>query len=121
MDQRSSAETRARAYDTGLRYGYVDAKAGLPEPTSDPVAIVGEDHADIWRRGWDEAHRLYMAPLSTPGTHVSIPSLVPHERIAASVTGRTKVVEGVIRVECYTRNGTAPLWLPVNKIIVPTV
>ena len=109
-------EARQRAYDTGLRYGRVDARAGLSEPSSDPVSIVGEANADIWRRGWHEGHRLTMAPLRTPGTRVSVPSLVPGMRVAAAVTGQTKVVEGIVRVECYTPGGTAPLWVPVPMV-----
>lgn len=110
--------TRQRAYDTGLRYGRLDAMAGLPEPSCEPVTIVGERDAGIYDRGWKEGHRLTMAPLVTPGTRVSVPSLVPGERMAASVTGQTKVVGGTVRVECYTSGGTAPLWLPVSVIQV---
>ena len=116
-EQRQDAvDSRARAYDVGLRYGHLDAKAGLPEPTSQPEAIVGEQNADIWLRGWQEGHRLYMAPLVTRGTRVSIPSLVPGERIAASVTGRTQLIQGIVRIECYTPGGTAPMWIPVPQV-----
>jgi len=112
----SELEARQRAYETGIRYGRVDARAGLTEPSSDPEHIVGEAHADIWRRGWDEGHKVTMAPLRTPGTRVSVPSLVPGMRVAATVTGQVKIVEGILRVECYTMGGTAPLWVPVPRV-----
>lgn len=112
----STLETRQRAYDTGLRYGRVDARAGLTEPSSDPVAVVGELCADIWRRGWEEGYRVTMAPLLSPGHRVSVPSLVPGERLAAVVTGQTKVLKGIVCVECMTPGGTAPLWVPVPRV-----
>lgn len=110
--------TRQRAYDTGLRYGQLDAKAGLSEPSCEPLAVVGEGCVDAYERGWREGYKVTMMPLRTPGVRVSVPSLVPGMRVAASVTGQTKVVEGVVHVECMTAGGTAPLWLPVPKILV---
>jgi hypothetical protein len=112
----SELEARQRAYETGIRYGRVDARAGLTEPSSNPHSIVGEACADIWRRGWDEGHKVTMAPLLSPGRRVSVPSLVPGERMAATVTGQTKVLKGIVCVECRTPGGTAPLWIPVPMV-----
>lgn len=112
----STLETRQRAYDTGLRYGHLDAKAGLTGPSTPAERVVAASCADVYQRGWRAGYGAYMAPLRTPGVRVSIPSLVPGERLPAWVTGQTKAVEGIVHVECYPSRGTTPLWIPVSRV-----
>lgn len=112
-------ESHQRAYELGLRYGYIDARTGRPNllTTSAQMALSGRE-AELYDQGHQEAYDRHMASLSEPGHHVSVPSLVPGERTAATTTGHTKILNGVMYVEVMTEGATAPLWLYVERVRV---
>jgi len=112
-------ETAQRVHETGRRYGLLDAKAGRLEPAMDAQAVAGPDW-QAYVQGWETGYSLYLLRLRTPGTHVSIPSLVPGERIAAVTTGRL-IEAGELYAEVLPggSDSTAPpIRIPVRNIQV---
>lgn len=117
MDE-DSLTSRQRARSVGRRHGVLDAQRGASGPSCSAVAIVGKDHAGIYAEGWREGYDATMAPLMAKGTRVSIPGLMPGERLAVRTTGKHRVVQGEVRIECMTPGGTSPLLVPVRIIKV---
>lgn len=111
-----SLMSRQRARSVGRRHGVLDAQGGASGPSCSAVAIVGKDNADIYAEGWREGYDATMAPLMALGTRVSIPGLVPGRRLAVRTTGKHRVVQGEVRIECMTPGGTSPLLVPVKMI-----
>lgn len=113
-------ESEQRAYELGQRYGVLDARAGRPDDlvTADKMGLSGRA-AELYAKGHKERYDGYMAKLEVYGTIVSIPSLVPGERASATTTGHTRAAaNGMMMVEVVTPGGTAPLWLPVDRVMV---
>lgn len=117
------AESQQRAYELGLRYGYIDARAGRPglRSASSQMGLSGRE-AELYDQGWHESYDAYMRALNEPGHHLSVPGQHPLERASATSTGRTRVAHNtgvaVLQVEVMLDGGTVSLWLPADVVRV---
>lgn len=113
-------ESQQRALELGRRYGMLDARAGRPDDvsTAAQMGLSGRE-AELYAQGHKERYDAYIAKLEVYGTVVSVPSLVPGERMSAVTTGHTRVTAmGDMFVEVATPGATTTLWLPVNRVMV---
>lgn len=96
-------ESQQRAYSVGLRYGYMDARAGRPQTpvTSRQMGLSGRE-AELYDQGHRESYDRYMASLNEPGHHLSVPGPMPDERIMVTSAGKTFVNAGGVLVVMAT-------------------
>lgn len=96
-------ESQQRAYELGLRYGYIDARVARPGmvTTSAQMGLSGRV-AELYDQGHRESYDRYMASLNEPGHHLSVPGPMPDERIMVTSAGKTFVNAGGVLVVMAT-------------------